>query len=76
MPWSTSSLFTTVTNCTTRAMSSTTTEPKKWNAQSAAKAAGFSNFVHFLLSYGMHHSNPDDVEEGKAILRGKGYEVY
>ena len=45
------------------------------NANSAAKDAGFDNFPAFLLSYGLRIYNLDDVEEGKAILRGMGYGV-
>jgi hypothetical protein len=41
----------------------------------AAKDAGFANFYEFLLSYGLRLSNYDDVQEGKAILRGMGYGV-
>ena len=52
-----------------------TTEPKKWNTTSAAKDAGHTSFPNFLLSYGLRIYNPDDVEEGKAILRGMGYAV-
>jgi len=52
-----------------------TTETKKWNTTSAAKDAGHTSFSNFLLSYGLRIYNPDDVEEGKAILRGMGYAV-
>lgn len=45
------------------------------NTDAAAKHAGHSNFPAFLLSYGLRIYNPDDVEEGKAILRGMGYGV-
>jgi hypothetical protein len=55
-------------------MPPTATE-KKWNTTSASKAAGFTSFPNFLLSYGLRIYNPDDVEEGKAILRGMGYAV-
>lgn len=41
----------------------------------AAKDAGFRNFPEFLLSYGLRIYNPEDVEEGRAILRGMGYSV-
>lgn len=41
----------------------------------AAKAAGFTSFNHFLLSYGLRIYEMDDVEEGKAILKGMGYNV-
>jgi hypothetical protein len=43
------------------------------NAHSAAKDAGFDNFSAFLLSYELRIYNHEDVEEGKAILRGMGY---
>ncbi|KAF2031273.1 hypothetical protein EK21DRAFT_63430 [Setomelanomma holmii] len=45
------------------------------NADAAAKDAGFDNFPAFLLSYGLRIYNDDDVQEGKAILRGMGYGV-
>lgn len=45
------------------------------NTNAAAKDAGFDNFPAFLLSYGLRIYNADDVEEGKAILRGMGYGV-
>jgi hypothetical protein len=45
------------------------------NTNAAAKHAGFDNFPAFLLSYGLRIYNHDDVEEGKAILRGMGYGV-
>jgi len=45
------------------------------NTNAAAKDAGFRNFPEFLLSYGLRIWNHDDVEEGKAILRGMGYGV-
>jgi hypothetical protein len=45
------------------------------NANAAAKDAGHRNFPEFLLSYGLRIYNIDDVEEGKAILRGMGYSV-
>jgi hypothetical protein len=41
----------------------------------AAKDAGHRHFPAFLQSYGMHISSPDDVQEGRAILRGMGYNV-
>ncbi|KAF2643151.1 hypothetical protein P280DRAFT_467224 [Massarina eburnea CBS 473.64] len=44
-------------------------------ANRAAKAAGYRHFKHFLESYGLRLYNPDDVEEGKNILRGMGYNV-
>ena len=43
------------------------------NADAAAKDAGHNNFPAFLLSYGLKIWNEEDVEEGKAILRGMGY---
>jgi hypothetical protein len=45
------------------------------NTNAAAKDAGHDNFPKFLLSYGLRIYNHDDVEEGKAILRGMGYGV-
>ena len=33
------------------------------------REAGFTSFNRFLLSYGLKMSDPDDVEEGKAILK-------
>jgi len=33
------------------------------------KKSGFRNFPEFLLSYGLKIHNPEDVEEGKTILR-------
>jgi hypothetical protein len=45
------------------------------NADKAAKDAGHRNFPEFLLSYGLRIYNEEDVEEGKAILRGMGYNV-
>jgi uncharacterized membrane protein len=57
-------------------MSSTTTvEAKKWGTNSAAKDAGFTSFKNFLESYGLKLYNPEDVEEGKNILRAMGYEL-
>jgi hypothetical protein len=56
-------------------MTPAATEPKKWNTTSASKDAGHTSFPNFLLSYGLRIYNPDDVEEGKAILRGMGYAV-
>ncbi|CBX94527.1 hypothetical protein LEMA_uP120180.1 [Plenodomus lingam JN3] len=45
------------------------------STNAAAKDAGFPSFYHFLLSYGLHVHNSEDIEEGKAILRGMGYGV-
>jgi hypothetical protein len=45
------------------------------NTNTAAKDAGFRNFPGFLLSYGLRIYNHEDVEEGKAILRGMEYGV-
>lgn len=42
------------------------------NTNAAAKDAGFDNFPTFLLSFGLRIHNHEDVEEGKAILRGMG----
>ena len=33
------------------------------------REAGFTSFNQFMLSYGLKMHNPDDVEEGKAILK-------
>ncbi|KAH7402407.1 hypothetical protein BKA66DRAFT_448694 [Pyrenochaeta sp. MPI-SDFR-AT-0127] len=41
----------------------------------AAKDAGFTSFKAFLESYGLRIWNDDDVQEGRAILRGMGYGV-
>lgn len=41
----------------------------------AAKDAGFKDFSSFLLAYGLRLENPDDVEEGKEILRAMSYGV-
>lgn len=43
--------------------------------EAAAKDAGFSGFKNFLESYGLRIWNDDDIQEGKAILRGMGYGV-
>ncbi|KAF2867231.1 hypothetical protein BDV95DRAFT_188033 [Massariosphaeria phaeospora] len=48
---------------------------EKINTNKASQYAGFRHFVHFLQSYGLKISDHDDVEEGKAILRGMGYDV-
>jgi hypothetical protein len=45
------------------------------NADAAAKDAGHNNFPMFLASYGLRIYNYEDVEQGKAILRGMGYDV-
>jgi hypothetical protein len=57
-------------------MPSSSNSAPKVGADKAAKDAGFDNFPAFLLSYGLHISNPQDVEEGKAILRGMGYNLH
>ena len=48
-------------------------EPAKSSANMSinqmVKAAGFRSFNEFLLSYNLRIYKPDDVEEGKAILR-------
>ena len=56
-------------------MPSDTSHSHITNTTAAAKDAGFRNFPEFLLSYGLRLHNPDDVEEGKAILRAMGYGV-
>ncbi|ORX91753.1 hypothetical protein BCR34DRAFT_551262 [Clohesyomyces aquaticus] len=48
---------------------------RTWNTDSASKDAGFRNFKHFLESYGLRIYNDDDVQEGKEILKGMGYDV-
>jgi hypothetical protein len=45
------------------------------NVNAAAKDAGLKDFPTFLLSYGLKIWNADEVEEGKAVLRGMGYGV-
>ncbi|KAF2747465.1 hypothetical protein M011DRAFT_402219 [Sporormia fimetaria CBS 119925] len=45
------------------------------NTNKAAQHAGYNNFKHLLESYGLRIWEIDDVEEGKAILRGMGYNV-
>ena len=41
----------------------------------AVKHAGFRHFKEFLESFGLRIWELDDVEEGKAILRGMGYSI-
>ncbi|KAF1841520.1 uncharacterized protein K460DRAFT_344372 [Cucurbitaria berberidis CBS 394.84] len=41
----------------------------------AAKDAGYDSFKAFLLAYGLSIDNYEDVQEGRAILRGMGYGV-
>lgn len=41
----------------------------------AAKALGYDGFPAFLAAYGLYVWDPDQVEEGKEILRGMGYNV-
>lgn len=41
---------------------------KKMSFNAMVKAAGFSSFNQFLLSYNLRVYNPEDVEEGKRIL--------
>jgi hypothetical protein len=41
----------------------------------ASQAAGHRSFEAFLQSYGLKISSDDDVEEGKAILRGMGFKL-
>jgi hypothetical protein len=45
------------------------------NTSAAAKDAGFKDFPSFLMAYGLRLDRPDEVEEGKQILRGMGYGV-
>jgi hypothetical protein len=56
-------------------MSSDASKSTITGTDAAAKDAGFRNFPSFLLSYGLGIWNHNDVEEGKAILRGMGYGV-
>ncbi|KAF1942207.1 hypothetical protein EJ02DRAFT_346154 [Clathrospora elynae] len=56
-------------------MSSNTSKSSITGTHAAAKDAGFDNFKAFLESYGLRLHNDDDVEEGKAIMRGMGYGV-
>jgi hypothetical protein len=56
-------------------MSSNADKSKITGTDSAAKDAGFSGFKAFLESYGLRLHNPDDVKEGRAILKGMGYGV-
>lgn len=52
------------------------TDPSQIKGVNAAsKDAGHRHFPAFLQSYNMHISNPDDVQEGRAILRGMGYDI-
>jgi hypothetical protein len=48
---------------------SETKTTKQMSQYQMVKAAGFRNFPEFLLSYGLKIHNPEDVEEGKAILK-------
>lgn len=66
MPQSTSQQQGT-SNSTTSSTQSKSTKPMSQYAM--VKAAGFRNFHEFLLSYNLRVWNPEDVEEGKAILR-------
>jgi hypothetical protein len=55
---------------TSTAQSNDTNQSKKGMSINAmVRAAGFSSFNQFLLSYNLRIYNPDDVEEGKAILK-------
>jgi hypothetical protein len=45
------------------------------NTNAAAKDYSLENFPKFLLSFRLRIYNHEDVEEGKAILRGMGYGV-
>lgn len=49
--------------------SSETKTTKQMSQYQMVKAAGFRNFPEFLLSYGLKIHSPEDVEEGKAILK-------
>lgn len=52
------------------------TEPSQiTGANAAAKDVGHGYFPALLQSCGIHDSSHDDVQEGRAILRGMGYGV-
>jgi hypothetical protein len=57
-------------------MSTNSNSNVKIGTDKAAKDAGFRHFKAFLESYGLRIWNPEDVEEGKAILRGMGYNLH
>jgi hypothetical protein len=42
----------------------------------AAKAAGFPNFKAFFESYGLRLHNPEDVDEGREMLKGMGFKLH
>jgi hypothetical protein len=46
----------------------TNTDTNNMSTYAMVKAAGFTSFYHFLLSYNLRIYEPDDVNEGKAIL--------
>ncbi|KAF1958539.1 hypothetical protein CC80DRAFT_408395 [Byssothecium circinans] len=52
-----------------------TQSSERINTNKASQAAGYRHFKHFLECYGLRIWNMDDVEEGKQILRGMGYNV-
>ncbi|EMD65721.1 hypothetical protein COCSADRAFT_308928 [Bipolaris sorokiniana ND90Pr] len=56
-------------------MSSEPDKSKITTTHKAAKAQGFHSFRAFLESYGLRVWEPDDVEEGKAILKAMGYNI-
>ncbi|PVI06281.1 hypothetical protein DM02DRAFT_667541 [Periconia macrospinosa] len=58
-----------------REMTSEASKSHITGTAAAAKDAGYRHFKHFLESYGLRIWNDDDVQEGKAILRGMGYGV-
>jgi hypothetical protein len=70
-----SSLYILTNQQTSINMSSNTDKSKITGTEAAAKDAGFSGFKAFLESYGLRLHNDDDVQEGRAILRGMGYSV-
>jgi hypothetical protein len=56
-------------------MSSNAGKSKITGTEAAAKNAGFSGFQAFLGAYGLKLHNPEEVEEGKVIMRAMGYGV-
>lgn len=54
---------------------STKSKSEIHGTNAAAKDAGWKDFSSFLASYGLRLDRPEDVEEGKRILRAFGYGV-
>lgn len=52
-----------------KATESTTEADPQVSFNQTVRDAGFRNFPEFLLSYNLRIYKPEDVEEGKAILR-------